>query len=97
MVCNAGFDLIASEGRATAIMPMTLTLYSTQACQLCDRALELLGSMPELGHVELDVVDIALDDELLRRYERLIPVLRGPEGEIAWPFNADEVLATLGR
>ncbi len=78
-------------------MPMTLTLYSTQACQLCDRALELLGSMPELGHVELDVVDIALDDELLSRYERQIPVLRGPEGEIAWPFNADEVLAFLGR
>jgi glutaredoxin len=77
-------------------MPMTLTLYSTQACQLCDRALELLGSMPELGHVELDVVDIALDDELLSRYERQIPVLRGPQGEIAWPFNADDVLAILG-
>jgi glutaredoxin len=75
---------------------MTLTLYSTQACQLCDRALELLGSMPELVHVELDVVDIALDDELLSRYERQIPVLRGPQGEIAWPFNADDVLAILG-
>jgi glutaredoxin len=78
-------------------MPMTLTLYSTQACQLCDRALEMLRSMPELSHFELDVVDIALDDELLSRYEQLIPVLQAPRGEIAWPFNADEVLAVLGR
>ncbi len=97
MVCNAAFDLIASEGRATAIMPMTLTLYSTQACQLCDRALEMLRSMPELCHVKLDVIDIALDDELLSRYERVIPVVRSTSGEILWPFNADEVLALLGR
>jgi len=76
---------------------MTLTLYSTQACQLCDRALEMLRSMPELGHIELDVVDIALDDELLSRYERVIPVLRSPSGEMVWPFNADDVLAFLGR
>jgi hypothetical protein len=78
-------------------MPMTLTLYSTEACQLCDRALEMLRSMPELCRVKLDVIDIALDDELLSRYERVIPVLRGPSSEIAWPFNADEVLAVLRR
>ena len=78
-------------------MPMTLTLYSTQACQLCDRALEMLRSMPELRHVEFDVIDIALDEDLLNRYERLIPVLRSSCGEIAWPFNADEVLALLRR
>ncbi len=53
--------------------------------------------MPELCRVKLDVIDIALDDELLSRYERVIPVLRSSSGEIAWPFNADEVLALLGR
>lgn len=74
---------------------MTLTLYSTDGCHLCERALEMLRSMPELGRVELDVVDIALDDRLLARYGPRIPVLRKDPLEITWPFNADDVLALV--
>ena len=74
-------------------MQKTLTLYSTDSCRLCDRALDLLRSMPELGNIEVDVVDIALDDGLLARYGAAIPVLRCAERELAWPFNADDVLA----
>lgn len=78
---------------------MTLTLYSTASCELCDRALELLRSMPELRDVKIDVVDIALDDGLMDAYGELIPVLAKSGARIAetcnWPFNADDVVEWL--
>ena len=75
----------------------SLTLYSTGACELCERAHRLLGSMPELQNVTLDVVDIADDELLLARYGESIPVLAVAPGlELGWPFNADDVLRLLG-
>jgi len=66
-------------------------LYSTSACHLCERAVLLLASMPELKRIPWAVVDIADDDELLRRYGMRIPVLVAGVTELAWPFNADDV------
>ncbi len=76
-------------------MIKALTLYSTEACHLCERAERLLRSMPELRDVTLDVIDIANDETLLGRYGTSIPVLAVPSGEIAWPFNADDILQLL--
>ena len=74
-------------------MIKSLILYSTSACQLCERAQCLLASMPELRFVEVDVVDIAEDATLLARYGTSIPVLVIASGaELAWPFNADDIL-----
>ena len=74
-------------------MIKSLILYSTSACQLCERAQSLLASMPELRFVEVDVVDIAEDATLLARYGTSIPVLVIASGaELAWPFNADDIL-----
>ncbi len=73
-----------------------LTLYSTGGCHLCERAHELLTSMPELRSVTVDVVDIAADDRLLARYGVAIPVLTVASGaELKWPFNADDILRLL--
>ena len=76
-------------------MTKSLTLYSTDGCHLCENAQRLLRSMPELRRVTLDVVDIVDDDALFARYGTLIPVLTTPEKELAWPFNADDVLQLL--
>jgi Glutaredoxin-like domain (DUF836) len=78
-------------------MNQSVLLFSTSACSLCERAEALLGSMPELSRVTVDVVDIAGDDELTRRYGAVIPVLAVGEREIAWPFNADDVVELLRR
>ena len=52
--------------------------------------------MPELQHLTLDMVDIALDPQLVARYGASIPVLAVASGaELAWPFNADDVLALV--
>ena len=76
-------------------MTKSLTLYSTDGCHLCESAERLLRSMPELRRVTLDVVDIVDDETLFARYGTSIPVLAATAGEIAWPFNADDILRLL--
>lgn len=74
-----------------------MILYSTDHCTLCDRALELLFSMPELAGQPLRVVDVATDDELAERLGERLPVLevRGTDRHLEWPFDADDVIALI--
>lgn len=74
-------------------MIKSLTLYSTEGCHLCESAERLLRSMPELRRTTVDVVDIVDDAALFSRYGTTIPVVATEAGaELAWPFNADDVL-----
>ena len=74
-------------------MIRSLILYSTEGCHLCESAERLLRSMPELRRTTVDVVDIANDPMLFERYGTSIPVVASNVGaELAWPFNADDVL-----
>jgi glutaredoxin len=72
-----------------------LVLLSTDHCTLCERAFELLASMPELRGVRLDVVDVADDEALLERYGERVPVLVAGGRTLAWPFDAAAVAAWL--
>ena len=86
-------------------MSAFLMLLSTDHCELCDEALSMLFSMPELAGLELRVVDVADDDDLLERYGDQVPVLQVYKAEAAgpladqpelalslgWPFSADSV------
>ena len=74
----------------------SLILYSTDHCALCEEALDLLFSMPELRGLALRVVDVAEDDSLLRRYGERIPVLRLSDQEVDAPINRAKVLQLLG-
>ncbi len=78
-----------------------ITLYSTDHCALCEQALDLLLSMPELAGRQLVVVDVALDDALSERYGRRLPVLTigrdEARCELDWPFDADAVRASIGQ
>ena len=76
---------------------MELVLYSTDHCTLCDQALELLFSMPELAGQPLRVVDVATDDALLDRFGERLPVLElyGADVRLDWPFDAQAVLGLL--
>jgi hypothetical protein len=72
-----------------------LVLLSTDHCSLCERALDLLLSMPELRGWQLQVVDVADDDGLQERYGEQLPVLLVGTRELAWPFAAKDVLRWL--
>jgi len=72
-----------------------LLLYSTEPCSLCERALDLLFSMPELRALTLDVVDVADDDALTERYGPRVPVLLVGSTELGWPFDRAGILRAL--
>ena len=88
-------------------MSVFLRLLSTDHCTLCDEALNMLFSMPDIAGLELRVVDVVSDDELLTAYGERLPVLQlfatpdasaeaigaGPELvlELGWPFTPDSI------
>jgi hypothetical protein len=75
--------------------PHRLVLLSTDCCSLCERALDLLLSMPELRGWQLQVVDVADDDALQARYGERLPVLLAGTHELGWPFAPSDVLRWL--
>ena len=76
---------------------LRLELLSTEHCSLCEQALDLLLSMPEIAGLQLVVVDIAHDPQLESVYAEQIPVLRAMGQELAAPFSATEILKFLER
>ena len=80
---------------------MTLILYHTEGCHLCEEAHGLVlaalarhGINPDL----LEPVEIADDLDLLERYGVSIPVLRESSSgrELGWPFGLEDIAGLLG-
>jgi hypothetical protein len=74
-----------------------LVMLSTDHCTLCERALDLLLSMPELRGWQLQVVDVAGDDVLGEQYGERLPVLLHDARELGWPFAATDVARWLAE
>ena len=67
---------------------MSLTLYTSPGCHLCEQAEEMLDY---LG-VAFNAVDISRDVELIRIYGVRIPVLqRSDKAELGWPFDTLDI------
>ena len=66
-----------------------LQLLGTSGCQLCDLAEVLLVHCLDLSQVEVELIDIADNDELIELYGVKIPVLRCSESQkvLCWPFD----------
>ena len=76
-------------------MKLTLLLYTTSGCHLCEQAETLLQS----AGASVEMVEIADDEALLERYGARIPVLRHREtgGELDWPFDAAVIQCWLNK
>ena len=70
-----------------------LELMTTEGCHLCDQALPLLVEGIDPAKFEVDLVDIAFDDELMDQFATRIPVLVDPQSRQAldWPFDAGQL------
>lgn len=75
----------------------TIEFLTTQGCSLCDQALDLLISMPEMAGLTLVTIDIADSNELLDLFAEQIPVLRRGQQLICWPFDHQTVSAWLSQ
>ncbi|MCT7656711.1 glutaredoxin family protein [Oceanimonas sp. NS1] len=71
---------------------MSLTLFSTDGCHLCEQAWGLLEQTGLAAATEIkDIID---NDQWLEAYRIRIPVLRRADGaELDWPFDADDLIA----
>ena len=58
---------------------------------MCEQALELLFSMPELQGSSLEVIDVGEDQALTELYGERLPVLSTGNNELDWPFDAKTV------
>ena len=67
---------------------MSLTLYTSPGCHLCEQAEEMLDY---LG-LAFNAVDISRDVNLIRIYGVRIPVLqRSDNAELGWPFDTLDI------
>lgn len=70
---------------------MQIVLFVTDACSMCDEALDMVFESNQLsGHI-LDVVDIMSDAELFNRLAQKIPVAQIGDYELDWPFTDQEI------
>jgi len=79
---------------------LTLYLYATSACRLCEQAEAVLASVQWPIAITVEVVDVSESDELLQRYGQRIPVLAVPQAdgslqELQWPFDVYAVQELL--
>ena len=74
-----------------------LKFYTTQGCHLCEHAEEILAVLRKRYMFALEVIDIAVEAELVERYGLSIPVLLNAATgeELYWPFNADKIASLL--
>lgn len=70
-----------------------ITLYSTEGCHLCEMAFALTQQLHISDQVE--IIDIAFDDELFSRYGVTIPVLSYQGNELNWPFDLEQLQVWL--
>ena len=67
---------------------MSLTLFSSPGCHLCEQAEDIVDYVG----VPFEVVDMTSDVELVRLYGVRIPVIKRSDGsELGWPFDALDV------
>lgn len=76
-----------------------LILYTTLGCHLCEQAREIIKHSKYIKNIELELIEIADSDELMKRYGIRIPVVRldGEEEEIGWPFDVESFNRWLGE
>jgi hypothetical protein len=67
---------------------LKLTLYTGPQCELCDRALEVIGHVDPML-TKLTQVNIRNDVNLYHLYAVRIPVLKreDTQAELGWPFD----------
>lgn len=77
-------------------MTVSLTLFGTTACHLCEECLLLTRPLEGNG-IRVHQIDIVDDLQSLERYQLRIPVLRRDDtgAELDWPFGLPELMDWL--
>lgn len=78
---------------------MTLFLYGTSSCHLCEEAATLLLALSKELQFHWSEVDIVENENLMQHYGLKIPVLYRLDNktELFWPFSASDIQIFLTR
>ncbi len=77
---------------------VTVKLYTTDGCHLCEQALAMLNYHNEkIKGFSIQLVEISDSDSLIEKYGIKIPVLAINANELAWPFDLQELEDWIGN
>ncbi len=69
-----------------------VTMYSKDNCSLCTKAKQVIEELSEEFPLDLNEVDIYKDDELLEKYQIMIPVIEIDGNEVEYGIIHKEVI-----
>ncbi len=69
-----------------------VTMYSKENCSLCTKAKKVIEELSEEFPLDLNEVDIYKDDELLEKYQIMIPVIEIDGNEVGYGIIHKEVI-----
>ena len=71
---------------------ITIILYTTAGCHLCDLADVILQQLSTSYELTINHTEIGDDDELVECYGTAIPVLKfNDNSELLWPFSQQDI------
>lgn len=71
---------------------ITINLYTTVGCHLCDLADNILQELSNNYELRINHIEIGDDDELVGCYGTTIPVVKFiDKSEISWPFSQQDI------
>ncbi|MFD1778637.1 glutaredoxin family protein [Fredinandcohnia salidurans] len=71
---------------------MQVTMYSKENCSLCTKAKQVIEELSEEFPLDLNEVDIYKDDELLEKYQIMIPVIEIDGNEVEYGIIHKEAI-----
>ena len=74
-----------------------LKFFTTEGCHLCEQAGLIVNALHEGYSFEMEIVDIATEEDLVQKYGLIIPVLLNIENNevLCRPFDRDGVVNLL--
>ena len=74
-----------------------LKFFTTEGCHLCEQASLIIDELHDRYSFEMEIVDIATEENLVQKYGLSIPVLLNIENNevLYWPFDRDGVINLL--
>ena len=74
-----------------------LKFFTTEGCHLCEQASRMIDALHDRYSFEMEIVDIATEENLVQKYGLSIPVLLNIENNetLYWPFDRDGVINLL--
>ncbi|PHS71071.1 MAG: thioredoxin family protein [Methylophaga sp.] len=77
---------------------ISITLYTTAGCHLCDLADNLLNEILNHHKLTINPIEIGDNDNLVRLYGTTIPVIKFDDNsELNWPFSQQDIETKIGQ